>query len=126
MNDNEVDIPTIDAIFIARFDTRQGNVLEWSDSVPGIQLRGVEFSALPSGLHNINQDVIYFHLEGCIGVAIFAHVPSSNAEHRGAQMISVGVLVKPSADTGRCGQVWRHVEFLKRQTKTASNLKRTV
>ncbi|KAI8604737.1 hypothetical protein EDD21DRAFT_193702 [Dissophora ornata] len=32
-------------------------------------------------------------------------------------MVSVGVLVKPSADTGRCGQVWRHVAFLKSQAK---------
>ncbi|KAF9363369.1 hypothetical protein BGX34_004317 [Mortierella sp. NVP85] len=115
MTDSEVDIPTIDAIFVVRFDTRLGNTLEWSSSVPGIQLRGVEFSALPSGLHNSSQDVIYFHLEGCIGVAVYANVPSSHAEHRGAQMVSVGVLVKPSADTGRCGQVWRHVDFLKRQ-----------
>ena len=122
-------------------------------SVVGLQLRGVEFSALPSGLHNSSQDVMYvtgtlqteeknpqqqiltltglwilfffffffdyryFHLEGCIGVAVFANVPSSNAEDRGAQMVSVGVLVKPSVDTGRCGQVWRHVEFLKSQAK---------
>ncbi|KAF9344129.1 hypothetical protein BGX26_004754, partial [Mortierella sp. AD094] len=111
------DIPSIDAIFVVRFDTRQGNVLEWSNSVPGIDLKGVEFSALPSGLHGSSQDVIYFQLDGCIGVSVFANVPSSNAEHRGAQMVSVGVIVKPSGDTGRCGQVWRHVDFLKNQAK---------
>ncbi|KAF9434446.1 hypothetical protein BGZ76_008010, partial [Entomortierella beljakovae] len=111
------DIPTIDAIFVVRFDTRKGNVLEWSNCIPGIELRGVEFSALPSGLHDSSQDVIYFQLEGCIGVSVFANVPSSNVEHRGAQMVSVGVLVKPSAETGRCGQVWRHVDFLKSQAK---------
>ncbi|KAF8952208.1 hypothetical protein BGZ46_003619 [Entomortierella lignicola] len=98
------DIPSIDAIFVVRFDTRRGNILEWSNSVPGIGLQGVEFSALPSGLHGSSQDVIYFHLDGCIGVSVFANAPSSNVEHRGAQMVSVGVLVKPSADTGRCGQ----------------------
>ncbi|KAF9965600.1 hypothetical protein BGZ70_004486 [Mortierella alpina] len=32
-------------------------------------------------------------------------------------MISVGVLVKPSAETGRCGQVWRHLEFLRNQAR---------
>ncbi|KAF8925501.1 hypothetical protein BGZ58_000747 [Dissophora ornata] len=117
MTDSDIDIPAIDAIFVVRFDTRLGNVLECSKSVPGIQLHGVEFSALPSGLHNCSQDVIYFHLEGCIGVSVFANVPSSSLEHRGAQMVSVGVLVKPSADTGRCGQVWRHVAFLKSQAK---------
>ncbi|KAG0007654.1 hypothetical protein BGZ80_004398, partial [Entomortierella chlamydospora] len=111
------DIPSIDAIFVVRFDTRKGNVLEWSNSVPGIELKGVEFSALPSGLHGSSQDVIYFQLDGCVGVSVFVNVPSSNAEHRGAQMVSVGVLVKPSVDTGRCGQVWRHVDFLKNQAK---------
>ncbi|KAF9927343.1 hypothetical protein FBU30_003300, partial [Linnemannia zychae] len=113
MADSDSDIPTIDAIFVVRFDTRQGNILEWSDSVLGIQLHGVEFSALPSGLHNTSQDVIYFQLDGCIGVAVFKNAPADHEEHRGARMVSVGVLVKPSPDTGRCGQVWRHVEFLK-------------
>ncbi|KAI1315984.1 hypothetical protein EDD11_010566 [Mortierella claussenii] len=113
----ESDIPAIDAIFLVRFDTRMGNVLEWSDAVPGIELQDVEFSALPSGLHSSSQDVIYFQLKGCIGVSVFANAPSLRTEHRGAHMISVGVLVKPSADTGRCGQVWRHVDFLKGQAR---------
>ncbi|KAI7830472.1 hypothetical protein BC939DRAFT_499596 [Gamsiella multidivaricata] len=117
MAESDIDIPTIDAVFLVRFDTRRGNILEWSDSTPGIQLNGIEFSALPSGLHNSSQDVIYFQLEGCIGVSVYANVPSSNVEHRGAQMASVGILVKPSADTGRCGQVWRHVQFLKGQAR---------
>ncbi|KAF9148968.1 hypothetical protein BG015_009275 [Linnemannia schmuckeri] len=113
MADSDSDTPTIDAIFVVRFDTRQGNVLEWSNSTPGIQLTGVEYSALPSGLHTTPQDVIYFQLEGCVGVAVFKNAPADREEHRGARMISVGVLVKPSADTGRCGQVWRHIDFLK-------------
>lgn len=48
-----------------------------------------------------------------MGVAVFKNAPADREEHRGARMISVGVLVKPSADTGRCGQVWRHIDFLK-------------
>ncbi|KAG0202429.1 hypothetical protein BGX33_009715 [Mortierella sp. NVP41] len=113
MTDSDSDIPTIDAIFVVRFDTRQGNVLEWSDSTSGIQLDGVEYSALPSGLHSTPQDVIYFQLEGCVGVAVYKNTPADRDEHRGARMIAVGVLVKPSAETGRCGQVWRHIDFLK-------------
>ncbi|KAG0308601.1 hypothetical protein BGZ98_007455 [Dissophora globulifera] len=117
MADNTFDIPAIDGIFVVRFDTRRGNVLEWSETTPGVQLDGVEFSALPSGLHNSSQDVIYFQLDGCIGVSVFVNLPSSSVEQRGALMVSVGVLVKPCADTGRCGQVWRHVAFLKSQAK---------
>ncbi|KAF9093864.1 hypothetical protein BGX29_009775 [Mortierella sp. GBA35] len=84
MTDSDSDIPTIDAIFVVRFDTRQGNVLEWSDST-----------------------------SGCVGVAVYKNTPADRDEHRGARMIAVGVLVKPSAETGRCGQVWRHIDFLK-------------
>ncbi|KAF9918837.1 hypothetical protein BX616_005215 [Lobosporangium transversale] len=118
----ENDIPTIDAIFVVRFDTRRGNVLEWSETTPGMEIKGVEFSALPSGIHSHSQDVIYFQLRGCIGVAVFANVPSENLEDRGAQMASVGVLVKPSVETGRCGQVWRHVDFLKSQARDHTTL----
>ncbi|KAF9184165.1 hypothetical protein BGZ51_003529 [Haplosporangium sp. Z 767] len=110
-------IPNIDAIFVVRFDTRRGNVLEWSNAVPGIRLDGVEYSALPSGLHSSRQDVIYFCLDGCIGVAVFVNEPTDSMEHRGARMVSVGVLVKPSSETGRCGQVWRHASFLESRAR---------
>ncbi|KAF9391796.1 hypothetical protein CPB97_005433 [Podila verticillata] len=114
----ETDIPSIDAIFITRFDTRQGNVLEWCDAVPDLALNNVEFASLPSGLHNTTEDVIYFRLEGCMGLAVYVNVESNRAEHRGAQMIALGILVKPSAETGRCGQVWRHIQFLKSQVRS--------
>ncbi|KAG0349752.1 hypothetical protein BG005_010713 [Podila minutissima] len=114
----EADIPSIDAIFITRFDTRQGNVLEWCDAVPDLGLDNVEFASLPSGLHNTTEDVIYFRLEGCMGLAVYVNVESNRAEHRGAQMIALGILVKPSTETGRCGQVWRHTQFLKSQVRS--------
>lgn len=151
----ETDIPSIDAIFITRFDTRRGNVLEWCDAVPDLELNNVEFASLPSGLHNTTEDVMYeprkgrknriklkkyalqstclttprssslvilhyfryFRLEGCMGLAVYVNVESNRAEHRGAQMIALGILVKPSAETGRCGQVWRHIQFLKSQVR---------
>ncbi|KAG0262519.1 hypothetical protein BG011_010102 [Mortierella polycephala] len=116
MSDDD-SIPSIDAIFVARFDTRRGNALEWSNAVPGIRLDGVEYSALPSGLHSSSKDVIYFCLDGCIGVAVFVNEPTDSMEHRGARMVSVGVLVKPSSETGRCGQVWRHVSFLENRAR---------
>lgn len=59
----------------------------------------------------------YFRLEGCMGLAVYVNVESNRAEHRGAQMIALGILVKPSAETGRCGQVWRHIQFLKSQVR---------
>ncbi|KAG0345619.1 hypothetical protein BG004_003463 [Podila humilis] len=112
------DIPAIDAIFITRFDTRQGNLLQWCVAVPDMTLDNVEYASLPSGLHNTPEDVIYFRLEGCMGLAVYLNVQSDRAEHRGAQMVSLGILVRPSPETGRCGQVWRHIEFLKSQVRS--------
>jgi hypothetical protein len=47
MADSDSDIPTIDAIFVVRFDTRQGNVLEWSDSTPGTPFFHYRLVSLP-------------------------------------------------------------------------------
>ncbi|CAM0139841.1 unnamed protein product [Umbelopsis sp. WA50703] len=42
---------------------------------------------------------------------------SENTEERGARMMAVGCLVAPTPDTGSCGQVWHHTEFLRSEIK---------
>ncbi|ANB14446.1 Anr2p [Sugiyamaella lignohabitans] len=50
--------------FLIKFDMRTGNSLIWSKSQPGIEIdwEGVEFMAMPSGLHSRQSDVIRFVL----------------------------------------------------------------
>lgn len=48
--------PTL-AIFVVRFDTKHGNTVEWCYPEDA-DVDGVEFSCLPSGAHNIHEDVM--------------------------------------------------------------------
>lgn len=86
MNDYQSDhVPNVVAIYIVRFDTKRGNVIEWQypegneqsyinlfmfniyklirftnySQNTDFDLKGIEFQALPSGLHAVNQDIMY-------------------------------------------------------------------
>lgn len=79
-----------------------------------VDLDGVEFSSLPSGLHNLKEDLVYFVHGQYAGVSAFVNVPAGD-EERGALMLSVGALVPLSY--GRLGRSWRHAEGLKALAK---------
>ncbi|KAL9107769.1 MAG: hypothetical protein Q9227_007391 [Pyrenula ochraceoflavens] len=103
--------PLLAAAFLVKFDVRKGYVLTWQRSIPGIQLEGiVEYKSLPSGLHNVEQDLIYFVHERYAGISAFEHQRSEQAQ-RNALMLAVGVLVP--LDHGRLGKSWRHAQSLK-------------
>jgi hypothetical protein len=46
------------AVFVVKFDTKHGNTVEWSYP-QSVDVSGVEFSCLPSGAHNIHEDVMW-------------------------------------------------------------------
>jgi hypothetical protein len=81
-----------------------------------VNLDGVEFKSLPSGLHNLTEDLIYFVHGPYAGISAFLHV-DAGAEERGALMVSAGVLVPLSY--GRLGRSWRHAEGLKELVRWA-------
>ncbi|CAB4441556.1 unnamed protein product [Rhizophagus irregularis] len=116
MNDYQSDhVPNVVAIYIVRFDTKRGNVIEWQYP-EDFDLKGIEFQALPSGLHAVNQDIIYFTRPPFIGVCVFRNEPTFDQSlDRGAHMAAVGVLVTPTAETGLCGRPWNHLEFLQNE-----------
>ncbi|RKP12099.1 hypothetical protein BJ684DRAFT_17379 [Piptocephalis cylindrospora] len=98
------------ATFIVRFDTLHGNVVEWT-CPENIDLAGLEFAALPSGLHLVDRDCVYFSKNTYYGVSIFENYalgddPAAAAE-RGARMAAAGIL------TPRYPRLHRHVEFLR-------------
>ena len=52
-------LPAISAAFLVTFDVRKGYTLAWHRSDGNVKLDGaVEFKALPSGLHNVDQDLV--------------------------------------------------------------------
>ena len=76
-----------------------------------VELEGiVEFKSLPSGLHNVREDLVYFVHDKYAGISAFVNEPTS-AEERNALMLAVGVLVPLSY--GRLGRSWRHAKQLK-------------
>ncbi|KAI9849175.1 MAG: hypothetical protein M1837_005405 [Sclerophora amabilis] len=105
------DVPPIAAIFVAHFDVKVGYKLGWTRSNPDVALEGVvEYKSLPSGLHNVEEDLIYFVHDQYAGISAFANSPGTNDE-RNAKMAAVGVLVPLSF--GRLGRSWRHAQDLK-------------
>ncbi|KAK4242429.1 hypothetical protein C8A03DRAFT_29360 [Achaetomium macrosporum] len=107
------DLPPISALFLIDFDVKAGYTIVWKQAVPGLELEGtVEYKSLPSGLHTVSDDLIYFvHDGGHAGLSAFVNRPTDEEETRHARMIAVGVLVPLSY--GRLGRAWRHAEGLK-------------
>lgn len=107
------ELPSISALFLIDFDVKAGYTIIWKQAVPGLELEGVvEYKSLPSGLHTVPEDLIYFvHEQGYAGLSAFVNAPTDEEESRHARMIAVGVLVPLTY--GRLGRAWRHAEGLK-------------
>jgi hypothetical protein len=112
-----MDSPPISALFLIYFDIKAGYTIGWKRSLPGIELEGVvEYKSLPSGLHTVKEDLIYFVHDNHAGLSAFINAPAAE-ESRNARMIAVGVMVPLSY--GRLGRSWKHAEDLKRMARCA-------
>ncbi len=61
LKSNGVNRLPISAMFLVQFNVHSGYSIEWSKATnENISLKGIEFKSLPSGLHSVEQDVIYF------------------------------------------------------------------
>ena len=111
------DLPPISALFLIDFDVKAGYTISWKRAVPGLELEGlVEYKSLPSGLHAVSEDLIYFvHDNGHAGLSAFVNARTDDEGQRNARMIAVGVLVPLSY--GRLGRAWRHAESLKEMAR---------
>ncbi|KAI7904847.1 uncharacterized protein BX663DRAFT_330231 [Cokeromyces recurvatus] len=102
------------AVFIVQFDVHKGNVIEWQ--YPNdVDLEGVEYQAICSGLHRVESDIIYFYRQDKYGISVFRNIATNSIEERGACMKAIGLLVKPTEHTDLCGEVWSHAPFLKEE-----------
>ncbi|KAK1242244.1 hypothetical protein MKX07_000230 [Trichoderma sp. CBMAI-0711] len=113
-----IDLPPIAALFLIDFDVKAGYTIVWKRAAPGLELEGVvEYKSLPSGLHTVSDDLIYFVHDGThAGLSAFVNEPCEEEEARHARMIAVGILVPLSY--GRLGRAWRHAENLKQMAAT--------
>jgi hypothetical protein len=60
---------------------------------------------LPSGLHAVQNDLVYFTHEGYAGLSAFVKGDAS-AEDRNANFVTVGILVKKEGKYDRLGRGW--------------------
>ncbi|KAI9433131.1 hypothetical protein H4582DRAFT_1820081, partial [Lactarius indigo] len=99
------------AIFHASFHPTRSNDLDWSlKASDDLQLDGVEFSSLPSRLHLVEEDVVYYFTKhGLRGVCVFSRRPTSEQGQRGFRLSSLGILLARSLRP----RPWRHVPALK-------------
>lgn len=103
--------PPIAAAFCVIFDARKGYTIAWKEAAEGLDIEGVvEYKALPSGLHTVNEDLVYFVHENYAGISAFLN-KENDQDARGARMLATGVLV-PINDS-RMGQSWLHADGLK-------------
>ncbi|RYP71632.1 hypothetical protein DL770_008089 [Monosporascus sp. CRB-9-2] len=119
------DVPPISALFLIEFDVKAGYMVSWKAAQPGIELEGeVEYKSLPSGLHTVSDDLIYFVHDIYAGLSAFVNAPVEDNEVRNARMLAVGMLVPLSY--GRLGRAWKHAEGLKElASRLAANAKET-
>ncbi|KAK8056657.1 hypothetical protein PG993_001884 [Apiospora rasikravindrae] len=119
------DLPSISALFLIDFDVKAGYTISWKASRPDVELEGVvEYKSLPSGLHTVPDDLIYFVHGDFAGLSAFVNAPCEDSEARNARMLAVGVLVPLSY--GRLGRAWKHAEGLKHMaSQLADDAKQT-
>jgi hypothetical protein len=85
--------------------------IAWKQSLESVPLEGVvEYKSLPSGLHNVKEDLVYFVHEQYAGISAFVNTPAGQ-EERNAQFISVGAMVR--LGDGRLGRAWEHAGELR-------------
>jgi hypothetical protein len=107
--------PPLAALFLIKFDQKVGYTIAWKQSLKNVPLEGVvEYKSLPSGLHNVKEDLVYFVQEQYAGVSAFKNKPAGE-EERHAQFISVGAMVR--LGDGRLGRAWEHAGSLKELAK---------
>lgn len=76
----------------------------------------MEFKSLPSGLHAVKEDLVFFLHGAHAGVSAFVQ-EEADARHRNASFVAVGALV-PSG-YGQLGRSWTHAEELRSMGKDA-------
>jgi hypothetical protein len=127
MSSSDVDSPhkppKVLTFFLVKFDVKKGNTVVWCRKDPDLEddndlLDGIEFKAMPSGLHSRERDTIYFaqshrkygYLEG---IAVFRQngfQQDSTLAREDLQMYSLGVLVQRKMEEPT--KIWAFAEEL--------------
>lgn len=84
--------------------------IDWQRTHDNIDLDGVEFKSLPSGLHAVSSDLVYFIHGLHAGISVFVQ-EEADATSRNANFAAVGALVP--LKYGQLGRSWLHADELR-------------
>lgn len=131
---------TVIGVFVVHFDTLKGNIVEWS--LGDVEFEGVEYKAMPSGVHAVSYDLVYFRQYGAghgayhasesdeerrmsgglpkvaggsFGMASFNKLTVESAAERGARMRSVGLFSRSY------NALPQHIDFLQGVARELNN-----
>ncbi|KAI9307564.1 hypothetical protein BJ944DRAFT_261705 [Cunninghamella echinulata] len=93
------------AIFKVRFHVNRGNELVWQYP-SDIDLTGVEYQVICSGLHLVDKDIIYFSRNSGFGLGVYRKYEIET--DRGASMQAIGII------TSSIDSLQQHIPFLER------------
>jgi hypothetical protein len=112
-------IPPLAAIFLTHFDDIKGQTILYYRSLPNVPATGIEHKTLPSGLHLLTTDEIYFTHHELPGIAVFrSRIRPSTDVGRGRRMASLGVVLEEQGADGlfsvaqRLEELWDELESL--------------
>ncbi|KAJ1982658.1 hypothetical protein H4R35_000181 [Dimargaris xerosporica] len=90
----------IQAVFVTEFDVHHGNGVRFQYP-PQVDLPLIEFLSIPSGLHTVPEDIIYFTVGDLYGVSCYETVRVYGQQAsavRGAKMVAVGAVGRRAED----------------------------
>ncbi|KNC86093.1 hypothetical protein SARC_01752 [Sphaeroforma arctica JP610] len=115
----------VSTIFVVVFDVHVGNRIAWQYPSDVLDIDGVEFSALPSGVHTLEStDVVVFKLP-VLGLAVYGNVRTDDTSQRNSRTVSVGVVYErqhPLVDEAALQTLPKHIEFLHAQARRLLSL----
>ncbi|WVQ77081.1 hypothetical protein IAR50_006764 [Cryptococcus sp. DSM 104548] len=91
-------LPPTAAIFLTHFHDTKGQSVLYYKSLPDVSPGTLEHTTLPSGLHNLNHDLVLFRHDQRIGAGLFRSRERTEQDHggrgRGRTMGVVGVILE--------------------------------
>lgn len=100
--DTYCNTPKVECLFVAKFDVKEGYKMIWSKSANNINTEGLEYKALPSGIHEFEATTIYLShkVQGKLlyGLSRFRQLnlnETSNTDRDLVRMYSIGILLQP-------------------------------
>lgn len=115
--------PRVVASFLVHFDVKTGYKLVWSKTATNISLQGIEYKALPSGVHECDSSTVFFahkHQNSALyGLSQFRSSVGSESDpldRSKVKMYSLGIICEPQSTAWKPNQYistgWEHIELL--------------